>query len=294
MARSMHVVLALGLAVSVAFVAGCTEGNLKMARSYQEKKDYDQAIRHYKLAIEKNPKSRSARYGLVEAIAEQLGQVPQDQLTAEMVEDAMRDVRPAAQPLMDDANVKRYVSVIHQLLAQRYGDRGMDEKAAEAWSEVIKIEPTLAEGHYNLGVALVNMEKRGEAIQRFEKSIELNPYFVKGYFSLGNAFIAEGRYEEAAENFQHALEVDPDDPEVRHNLGVAYSHMKKVEEAVAEFEKVIELHPSFFLAYRSLSTIYKGTKNTEKIAEIDKRWEDYAKAHSEPPGQAEQPGAGGN
>ncbi len=292
MARSVRVIFTLGLAVSVVLFAGCTDGNLKKARSYQEKKDYDQAIHYYKLAIEKDPENRSARYGLVEAVAEQLKQVPQDRLTAEMVEEAMREVRPAAQPLMDDTNVKRHVSIIHQLLAQRYGDRGMDEKAAETWAEVIKIDPTIAEGHYNMGVALSKLGKREDAIQSFEKSIDLNPYFIKGYFALGNALVADERYEEAAENYRRALEINPDDPEALHNLGVAYSRLDKAEEAIAQLEKAIELQPSFFLAYRSLSTVYKGMENMEKVAEIDKRWEDYAKTHATPPGQSEQSGAG--
>ncbi len=293
MARSVRLIFALGLVASVVLIAGCTDANLKKARRYQEDKNYDQAIRYYQMAIRKDPDNRSARYGLVETVSEQLAQTPQDALTAEMVEQAMVEVRSAAQPLMDDANVKRYVSIIHQLLARRYAEQGEDDKAAEAWAEVIKIDPTLAEGHYNLGMALAKQGKSGEAIRHFEKAVDMNPYFLEGYLSMGNALISEQRFDEAVKNYQKALEINPDAPEARHNLAVAYSHLDKKEEAIKELEKAIELQPGFFMAYRSLSKIYKGMEDTEQVAEIDKRWEEYAKAHAVPE-QIEQPGAGGD
>ena len=291
MARNVRLFFAIGLAVSLAIIAGCADGNLRKARRYQEDGDYDQAIRHFKMGIEKDPENRSARYGLVESVSQRLMQTPQDQMTAEMVEEAMQEVKPAAQPLMDDANIKRYVSLIYQLLARRYAERGMDDKSAETWAEVIKIDPKIAEAHFNLGVALTKLERPKEAFKSFEKSVDLNPYFLKGYFAIGNSLVQEGRYEEAVQIYQKALEINPDDPEVRHNLGVVYSNLEKTDQAIEEFEKTIELQPGYFLAYRSLSTVYKGMGNTEKVAEIDKRWEKFAKEHMKGSEQIEQPGA---
>lgn len=289
MARNVRRFIAIGLVVSIALITGCADKNLSKARRYQKDGDYDQAIQHFKLVIEKDPENRSARYGLVESVMQQLMQTPQDQMTAEMIEEAMQEVKPAAQPLLDDANVKRYVSLIYQLLARRYAERGMDDKAAETWAEVVKIDPSMAEAHYNLGVALSKLDKPDEAIKSFEKSIELNPYFLKGYYAIGNSFVEQGRFEEAVQNYQKALEINPDDPEVRHNLGVVYSYLDKPDLAIAEFEKAIEMQPGYFLAYRSLSAVYKGMGNTEKVAEIDKRWEEFAKEHMKKSEQTKEP-----
>ena len=291
MARNVRLFFAVGLAVSLTIIAGCADGNLRKARGYQEDGDYDQAIRHFKMVIEKDPENRSARYGLVESVSQQLMQTPQDQMTAEMVENAMKEVKPAAQPLMDDTNIKRYVSLIYQLLARRYAERGMDDKSAETWEEVIKIDPTIAEAHFNLGVALTKLGRPEEALKNFEKSVDLNPYFLKGYFAIGNSLVQEERYEDALQNYQKALEINPDDPEVRHNLGVVYSYLEKPDQAIEELEKTIELQPGYFLAYQSLSTVYMAMGNTEKVAEIDKRWEEFAKEHIKGAEQVEQPGA---
>jgi tetratricopeptide (TPR) repeat protein len=296
MVCNVRLLIAIGLVVSIALTAGCADGNLRKARSYQEDGDYDQAIHHFKLVIEKDPENRSARYGLVESVTQRLMRTPQDQMTAEMIEKAMQEVKPIAQPLLDDANIKRYISLIYQMLAKRYADRGMDDKAAEAWEEVVKVEPMMAEAHYNLGVALSKLERLDEAIKSFEKSVDLNPYFLKGYFAIGNSLVQKERYEEALQNYQKAIEINPDDPEVRHNIGVVYSYLEKPDQAIEELEKAIELQPGYFPAYRSLSSIYKGLGNTEKVAEIDKRWEEFAKEYAkqseqvEPSGEEENPG----
>lgn len=279
MGRTIRPIWAVGLLVSIMLLGACSDGNVGKARHYQEEGDYGQAISHYRLALEKDPENRSARYSLVESYVQQLMETPKEEITAEMVEKTMIELRPAAEPLMDDVNIKRYISMIYQLLARRYAEQGMNEKAAESWVEVTKIEPSLEEGHYNLGVALTKQEKFEEALPHLEKSISVNPYFIKGYYAVGNALVALERYEEAVGYYQKALEISPDDVEVRHNLGVAYSHTGKAEKAIEELEKTIELQPGFFLAYTSLSLMYKNMGDTEKVADVDKRWADYAKTH---------------
>jgi tetratricopeptide (TPR) repeat protein len=201
----------------------------------------------------------------------------------------MLEVGPGAEPLLDDHNIKRYTLLIYQMLARRYGEQEMNEKAADTWARIIEIDPSMAEGHYNLGVALLKLGKTEEAMQRFEKSIDLNPYLPKSYYGMGNIYLDEGRHEEAIDNFLKALEINPDDPEARHNLGVAYSLAGNVDKAVVELEKAIEIQPDYFLAYRSQASIYKGKGDQKMVAEIDKKWEEFAKAHVEARDKAGQP-----
>lgn len=288
MARNVCKFLVFISIASIAFIGGCADSNLKKARQHQKEGDYNQAAHYYRLALDKDPENKSVRYSLVEALSQELMKTPKDQLTTDIVEETMQELLPIAQPLMDDPNIKRYVSLIYQLLAQRYADQGMDDKAADTWGKVVNIDPSFTEGHYNLGVALSKEGKVEEAIPHFEKSIDLNPYFLDGYFAMGNSYVALGRYEDATKYYLKALEINPDDPEVRQNLGIAYSNVGKTEEAIGELEKAIELQPGYFLAYRSLSTLYKGLGETEKVAEIDKKWEEYAKEHLKETEQPEQ------
>jgi tetratricopeptide (TPR) repeat protein len=269
----------MGLTLSIALLGGCTDANLKKGRKYQKAKDYDQAIHHFKLALEKDPENTSARYGFVETYAGKLIEEDQENPNPERIEQAMPELLPIAEPLMNDPNVKRYISLIYQTMARVYAEQDRHDKAAAAWGKVVEIEPSFAEGHHNLGVAKVKVGQYEEAISHFEKAIELNPYFVKGYYALGNSLVALNRNEEAVAQYLKSLEVNPDAPEVRHNLGIAYSRMGDTEKAIEELEKSIELAPGYLLPYSSLANIYTKQGEKEKAEEVEKRWQEYFEAH---------------
>lgn len=281
MGNKLRPTLVIALAVSVALLNGCGDANLKKAKRYQSEKEYGQAIHFYKLALDKDPESRSARYGLIESYAQQLIDQPPEQVTPERVEELMVELRPIAEPLMDDPNIKRYVSLIYQMVAKRYAEEGMNDKAAEAWAEVVEIEPSFAEAQYNLGVALVKVGKFEEALSHFERAVDLNPYFIRGYHAMGNSLLRVGRNEEAIEKYTRALELNPDDPSVHHNLGVAYSRSGNDEKAVEEYEKALEIEPDFALAYQSLAGAYARMGETGKAEEAQKKWDEFAEAFAE-------------
>jgi tetratricopeptide (TPR) repeat protein len=292
MNRVARPVLIFGLVVSIALAAGCTDSNLKKAQSLREAQDYAQAIHYYKLAIEKNPDNKMARYGLIEAYSQQLSSMPHENLTLDVAEKAIAELRPAAEPLMDDPTIKRYMSLIYQVVGKKYAEVGMDEKAAEAWAEVAKIEPTFPEAEFNLGVALIKLEKPEEAIEHFEKALELNPYFLKAYQGKGNALLALNRNDEAVKEYQKALELNPDDPPTRHNLGVAYSRIGETDKAISEWKQGIEIDPSYPLPYVSLNRLYTEQGEKKKAEEIIDRWKTFVETHKKPAeAQEAAPGA---
>jgi tetratricopeptide (TPR) repeat protein len=280
----------IGLVVSIAMTVGCADPNLSEARRCHEEKNYDQAIHYYKLVIEKDPENESARYGLVEAYALKLMEGSAQEVTPQRVEEAMKELRPLAEPLLADPNIKRYISMIYQVTAKRYAEIGRDDKVAEAWGEVTKIEPTFAEAYFNLGVALVKLGKPAEAIPNFEKSIELNPYFIKAYYGLGNSLVQVDRVEDGIKQYKRGLELNPDDPDLRHNLGMAYNMQGDKEKAIEELKKAIDIEPSYSLAYVALAGIYSDMGESEKAEEIKKQWSDYAESFRQPPEEsAEEP-----
>lgn len=274
-------------------VFGCGDSNVNKAKALQAQKQYDQAIQHYQLALEKDPENKTARYGLIETYAQKVVDKGGEQLDPKYVEEVMADLEPVAQPLMSDQNIKRYISMVYQMLAKRYADAGQDDKVAEAWTKVIEIEPAFAEAHYNLGLALSLEGKYEEAIPHFEKSISLNPYFVKGYQALGDTLLRLNRNEEAGRQYLKALELNPDDPAIHHNLGVSYYNDGKTDEAIAEYQKALEIEPNYAFAYKSLHDVYEKAGDKEKVKEIDEKWkkmtEDYLQSLRESNPAASEP-----
>lgn len=279
MKDGVRVILFSGLLVLVALLWSCSDANLKKGRHYQSERDYDQAIHYFRLALDQDPESSAARYGLVETYAQRLIEQNEQGASPEAIEEAMVGLRPIAEPLMNDPNIKRYISLIYQAMAKVYADENRHDKAAEAWTEVVEIEPYYAEGHFNLGIATAMTGQYEQSLRHFEKTVELNPYFIKGYFAMGNSLVQLNRNEEAIEQYSKALEINPDDTEVRHNLAIAYSRMGNKDKAIEELEKTIELEPGYMLPYSSLAALYANAGNTEKVEEVKKRWNEYVKTY---------------
>ncbi len=283
MKDGLRIILISGLLVLAALMSSCTDADLKKGRQYQKEKDYDQAIHFFKLALTKDSENTSAQYGLVETYAQKLIEQNEQKASPEAIEAAMAELRPLAEPLMSDPNIRRYISLIYQAMAKVYADQERHDKAAEAWTEVIEIEPNYAEGHFNLGVASAKLGQYEESLRHFEKTVGLNPYFIKGYFAMGNSLVQLNRNEEAIEQYSKALEINPDDSETRHNMAIAYSRSGNKEKAIEELEKVIETEPGYMLAYSSLVAIYANQGNNEKAEEVKKRWNEYAETHLKAP-----------
>jgi tetratricopeptide (TPR) repeat protein len=298
MHKGLSPVLLSIVTAALVLVFGCGDSNVNKAKAFQAQKKYDQAIQHYRLALDKDPENKTARYGLIETYAQKVINKGGEQLAPEYVEEVMADLEPVAQPLMSDQNIKRYISLVYQMLAKRYAEAGRNDKAAEAWAKVIEIEPSFAEAHFNLGMAMCLGGKYEKAIPHFEKAISLNPYFVKGYQALGDTLLRLKRNEEAAQQYLKALELNPDDPAIHHNLGLTYFNEGNVEKAIDEYQKALEIEPDYAFAYRSLHDAYERAGNTEKVKEIDEKWkkmtEDYLQAlresNSASPEPSETPG----
>lgn len=271
-----HIVTIVSAAVSIVFfLNACGDANLKKAKRLHNERNYEEAIQFYKLSLENDPENRMARYGLIEAYAQQLTDRSPEEITPEKVEKAMAELEPIAQPLMDDPTIRRYVSVIYQNVAKRYADEGRDDKAVELWTRIVDIEPSFAEAHFNLGVALVKTGKHEESLAHFEKTVKLNPYFYKGYYALGNSLLHLERYEEAANQYLKALELNPDDASIHSNLGLAYAALGEQEKALEEYRKAIELDPGHVYAYIGLRREYEKMGQPEKAQEVADEWKEY-------------------
>jgi len=278
MVRLTRPTVVIGLAFLVMVFYGCTDSNVKKGRRYHDEKDYEQAIYYYKSALEKDPENRSARYSLVEAYAQQLTAGSPREITAEKVELVMSELQPIAEPLMSDPSIKRYVSLIYQILAKRYAEENRHDKVAEIWKKVTIIEPTFAEAHYNLALALSLTGKNEEAISNYEKAVSLNPYFIKGYKGMGDAYLQLEKGEQAIEQYLKALDLNPDDPAVHCNLGIAYSSIGNNEKAVEQYEKTLDIEPYFMLAYPELYETYVKMEETQKAEDVKKRWQELSEA----------------
>lgn len=83
--------------------------------------------------------------------------------------------------------------------AERIRD-GRFEEAAAVLQTAVKLDPELADGWVNLGVALSRLHRMADAERAFRRALETNPSLLPGYTNLAALLERSGRREEA-----HAL-----------------------------------------------------------------------------------------
>jgi Tfp pilus assembly protein PilF len=130
------------------------------------------------------------------------------------------------------------------------------DKAGETFEALIKLKPTDAAGHLNLGIVLFNKKKFDEAASHLRKALELKSTGPTGHYYLGLTLISLKKYGEAQKEFEETLANGGENLAVAHKyLGGLYMSAGKNKEAADELEKYLKLDPKAADAERIKGTI---------------------------------------
>lgn len=100
----------------------------------------------------------------------------------------------------------------------------------------------VAEAQNGRGVALLEMERYGEAVKALETALLINPQLAGAYYNLGLAWEGLGSLENALHSYSQALELQPHDGEAYFRRGGIYFALEQFEKTVEDNSKAIELH----------------------------------------------------
>jgi tetratricopeptide (TPR) repeat protein len=92
------------------------------------------------------------------------------------------------------------------------------DRAIEAYTKAIEINPTDFSFYNNRGIVYHTRKKYPEAIADFSKAVELNPNSSFTYSNRGVAYEDSGNIEQAIVDYRKAVELDPNDAKARNNL----------------------------------------------------------------------------
>lgn len=95
--------------------------------------------------------------------------------------------------------------------------------------------------HNKCGVALVNMQRTGEARRAFESALSLDPRYAPALVNIGNLHLEAGETGEALRYYERAVLSDDDYAPAHHNLGVAYKRLGRTADAVRELRRANRL-----------------------------------------------------
>lgn len=178
--------------------------------------------------------------------------------------------------------------------ALSWGQSGRYRDAETLYRTAVRLNPSSAAAHNNLGAALAAMPGRdAEAIAQFEAALRINPRVAEGQENLGNVLMRDparfdeavarleaaraldparksvhdklafaladrpGRSQEAIAEYEASLRLDPSDPEAHNGLGrILMRDPRRLEEAEAEFEAALRLKPDFAEARNNLGDVW--------------------------------------
>jgi tetratricopeptide (TPR) repeat protein len=153
----------------------------------------------------------------------------------------------------------RTVDVASDLMKKR-----QFEAAAVELRKALELQPNEASTHYNLGLALFETGKAGEAIQHYNRALELSPEYPEAHNNLGSALSALGNLDDAIVHFRKAVELDPSRASAQTNLGTVLAQKGMFAEAIPHFEIALARDPENAETRNSMGLALAMTGRTDE------------------------------
>jgi tetratricopeptide (TPR) repeat protein len=104
-------------------------------------------------------------------------------------------------------------------------------RAVEVTRQALHADEAFAQARYYLGLALLDLGQRDEAIKELERVVRSGPRVADAYLALGTAYVDAGRPAEAIETLSQGLRIDPARPDLRSALARAYRSKALLDKA---------------------------------------------------------------
>ena len=117
------------------------------------------------------------------------------------------------------------------------------ETALEMCRKAVALDPTLAEAHKNMAIALCDQGRCEEALAPAAEAVKLKPGFDKARYVLGKVLSGVGRYRDAVAEYKEALRINGEYDKAYFGLGVTYDRLNDPAAAAEAFGQAVRLKP---------------------------------------------------
>ncbi|XP_049865069.1 protein O-mannosyl-transferase TMTC1-like [Pectinophora gossypiella] len=140
----------------------------------------------------------------------------------------------------------------------------------------LAVLPHNAKLHYNFANFLKDIEQQENAIKHYKEALKLWPSYASAHNNLGTLVVASGR---AEHHFLQALKYNRDHVNAHYNLAKLYRKKNRIAESLKMLERCISLEPRFVQAYLELLLLTpQGDKRwiLDKLLKLEPgNWEHY-------------------
>jgi len=121
-------------------------------------------------------------------------------------------------------------------LGNFYEDLNRLSDAAEAFEIAVSKDPRNYLNHYMYGVALFRLGRLREAHKALSDALRLNPYHADSYYWLGRIDARQGKNTDALRNFKIAIKLQPNHNSAYYQLGLLYARMGDKKDSQKMFQ----------------------------------------------------------
>lgn len=139
--------------------------------------------------------------------------------------------------------IKPSFAAAHNELGIAYSQVGLRAKALAEFEEALHLQPGSAGPRLNLALALAASGRVPDALSQFQRVIQFNPNNALAHYNLGLVLAKSGRMAEAADQLTIAIRLAPREPAMRQALISALFALDRLPEAVVQSRALLQLRP---------------------------------------------------
>ncbi len=128
--------------------------------------------------------------------------------------------------------------------------KGDFKGAEERFTRAVDIEPQLASGFLERGLARRSLRRLDGAIGDFNRAISLDSTMVEAHTSLGLVYRDRGDLPHAVNEFTRSIEI-ASNPDAHYQRGQVYESQGQHEKAIADYDAAIHEQPDAPYVYRA-------------------------------------------
>src|SRR6185312_1367158 len=236
-----------------------SRGYQDLIDAYRDQKQWSDADRIAREAVQKLPKDKNLKMALALQLADdgkadeavqmakaQLKNTPEDRDTYIQISQIYARVKrwkeseealAQAEKIAVKPEEKEY---IHFVLGSVYERQKKYEQAEQAFRQVLQSDPNNSQTLNYLGYMLADRNTHlEEALNLIKHAVQLDPQNGAYLDSLGWAYFRLGNYDEAEENLRRAADKTPNDATVQDHLGELYAKTGKLKLAAVHWERAL-------------------------------------------------------
>ena len=155
----------------------------------------------------------------------------------------------------------------HNNMGGAYQRMGRYEDALKEHAEALRLNPLLVEARYNMGVCYQALNRLGEARAQYAEAIHAQPDYAMAHYNLGTTLVAMGNMEEAAARFREAIRLRSEFAPAHDGLGFVLLKTGQIPDAVTEFKTATRIQPDYAPAHYKLAAALAGAGLADEAIE---------------------------